>query len=142
LTTLLSKKLLSQDVTNFMKACIDNNPSKAELLNQINVFLSNKKFSTNDKKVIVIQDFKDLYLYSASFWASFEEDLSNQSSQNKSRCNAGDQRNFADAFGGMIGGVLGSSFPPFGTMFGAFVGSQGMSAIVRSIQNYHGGGCI
>lgn len=140
LKKMVLNKLLSENLSNLMTSFIDNNPVKEELLNQIDDFLKKSDSNSKDKKIL--EEFKSLFLYSNEFWTSIGDKDNTATINNRRNCNAGDQRSFADAFGGMIGGVIGSSFPVFGTAVGAFIGSQGMSAIIRSIQNHHGGGCI
>lgn len=133
----VSRNLLSRELSALMASFIDNPPSRAEMEAQADALLKSGTLGANDKKLLV--DFKTLFVYSSEFWAAHTG--GNQANA-RSRCNPGDQRSFADAFGGLIGGVLGSSFPGFGTAIGSFLGSQGMSAAIRMLQNHHGGGCL
>lgn len=132
----VSKGSISKDLSSVYKKILISNPEKEEAFNLLDDFLKTKELKDSDKKSI--DAFKSLYLASEILWSSLNE---NQN-QTTARCNASAQISFADAFGGMIGGAIGSSVPGPGTWIGAFLGNQGMSALIRHLQANNGGSCI
>lgn len=131
-----SKGTISKDLSSIYKTILVSNPEKKEAFNLLDSFLKNSNLKDKDRASVEL--FKSLYSASEILWTSLDENVN----QTAARCSPSAQASFADAYGGLIGGILGSGLPGFGNYICGFLANQGMSALIRHLQAENGGHCI
>ncbi len=128
---------ISIDLCVIYKTILAETLSKDAAFKKMDDFLMNSNVSTKDKQSIAL--LKSMYIASDQFWTSMQGSVGNSVIN---RCNPRTQVRFADGYGTLMGAVIGSSFPGFGSYIGGFLGGQGMSALIEHLQDQQGGGCI
>lgn len=133
------KGFYSNQLKLLLSELLNNNSSPEEIRKKMGEYYS----KANEQEKDIIYALLSIYNASDKFWSKLENNSRKKGMKLYLGCNPGHQVRFADALGGIFGGMLASasSFGVAGYV-GAAVGSQAMSAAIENAQSAQGGGCL
>ncbi|WP_188406392.1 hypothetical protein [Psychroflexus salis] len=129
---------ISVKLSILLEKFIKNNPSVNDAITEIEILRAENNLTLKDEENMDM--FISILIASDKFWNNKKNDSINSKFWG---CNPRHQVRFADAAGGIFGGMLGFTVAPgLGAIIGGAVGSQLMSGVVEEMQIQNGGDCI